>query len=71
MSARGVGTSVHFIPLHKQPYWQEKYQLKDSDFPIATSNFQKIMSLPIYTILQDEQIEYIIESFLKVHQECC
>ena len=66
MSEKGIGTSVHFIPLHLQPYWQEKYNLKENDFPTALANFNKIVSLPIYTSLTDEQTDYIISSALEI-----
>ena len=40
MSEHKIGTSVHFIPLHMQPYWKNKYNLKDEDFPNATKYYQ-------------------------------
>jgi dTDP-4-amino-4,6-dideoxygalactose transaminase len=69
MSDKKIGTSVHFIPLHLQPYWKEKYSLIESDFPIALENFQSIMSLPIYTKLTDEQVDYIIAMVKEVYEE--
>lgn len=69
LSHKGVGTSVHFIPLHLQPYWKEKYQLEPNDFPIAKENFESIMSLPIYTKLKNEEVEYIIKSVKEVYEE--
>jgi dTDP-4-amino-4,6-dideoxygalactose transaminase len=69
MSDKGVGTSVHFIPLHIQPYWQQKYNLQESDFPIAMDNFSQIMSLPIYTKLTDEEVERIINAVRETYEE--
>jgi dTDP-4-amino-4,6-dideoxygalactose transaminase len=54
MADRGIGCSVHYIPLHFQPYWQKTYQLKEEDFPIATHAYDRIISLPIYTKMTDE-----------------
>ncbi len=48
MSAAGVGTSVHFIPLHLQPYWRDRYKLAPDDFPVSTERFSRVVSLPIY-----------------------
>jgi dTDP-4-amino-4,6-dideoxygalactose transaminase len=62
MKEKGVGCSVHFIPLHIQPYWKEQYQLKESDFPISYDSFQKSISLPIYTKMSDEQVNKVISS---------
>lgn len=69
LSDRGVGSSVHFIPLHLQPYWKEKYELDDSMFPVAMKNFESIMSLPIYTKLTNEEVDYIINSVKEVYEE--
>ena len=69
MASRGVGTSVHFIPLHLQPYWKEKYRLTPEDFPVASENFKEIVSLPIYTRLTNEEINRIIESVKAVKSE--
>ncbi|MNK22786.1 UDP-4-amino-4-deoxy-L-arabinose--oxoglutarate aminotransferase [compost metagenome] len=49
MSERGIGTSVHFIPLHLHPYWRDTYGLKPEDFPYAMSNYERAVSLPLYT----------------------
>jgi dTDP-4-amino-4,6-dideoxygalactose transaminase len=49
MAAAGIGTSVHFIPLHLQPYWRDSYHLRPEDFPNATRAFQSVVSLPLYT----------------------
>ena len=44
----GVGTSVHFIPLHIMPYWSARYSLKPEDFPQALASFGRTISLPIW-----------------------
>jgi dTDP-4-amino-4,6-dideoxygalactose transaminase len=49
MSKRGIGTSVHFIPLHLQPYWKNEYQLTETDFPHASTYYKRAVSLPLYT----------------------
>lgn len=69
MSDKGVGTSVHFIPLHIQPYWQEKYNLNESDFPVAMENFSQIMSLPIYTKLTNTEVKKIISTVRETYEE--
>lgn len=61
MKERGIGTSVHFIPLHLQPYWRDKYQLKPDDFPLAKAVFESEVSMPIYTKMTDEQVDRVIK----------
>lgn len=49
MAALGIGTGVHFIPLHRQPYWRDTYRLAAESFPNAERAFRGIVSLPLYT----------------------
>ncbi len=46
--AAGIGCSVHYIPLHLQPYWRNRYGLRQSDFPHSQLAFERLLSLPIY-----------------------
>jgi dTDP-4-amino-4,6-dideoxygalactose transaminase len=62
----GIGTSVHFIPLHLQPYWRDRYGLKQDDFPEAVRKYSCVLSLPIYPGLTASQVERIIQSVLSV-----
>ncbi|MCL2480495.1 MAG: DegT/DnrJ/EryC1/StrS family aminotransferase [Spirochaetaceae bacterium] len=63
---KGIGVSVHFIPLHIMPYYKNAYGLKPEDFPRAMEKYLTSISLPIYPTLDDEKIEYIIDSVIKI-----
>jgi dTDP-4-amino-4,6-dideoxygalactose transaminase len=60
LADRGIGTSVHFIPLHRHPYWRKRYDLRDGQFPRATCAFEREVSLPIYTKMSDADVERVI-----------
>ena len=60
MALAGVGTSVHFIPLHLQPYWRDTYGLRPEQFPKATQVFNRIVSLPLYTRMTDADQDRVI-----------
>jgi dTDP-4-amino-4,6-dideoxygalactose transaminase len=66
MSGLGIGTSVHFIPLHLQPYWRDEYKLSESDFPNATAYYESAVSLPMYTKMTDADQERVIAAIQKV-----
>ncbi len=66
MAERGIGMSVHFIPLHLQPYWKEYYNLKSVDFPNATKYFTNAFSLPLYTKMTDEDQTFVIENLRQI-----
>jgi dTDP-4-amino-4,6-dideoxygalactose transaminase len=62
MAEAGIGTSVHFIPLHIHPYWRDRYNLQPEDFPVSYSVFKRAVSLPIYPRMSDEDIDRVIEA---------
>jgi dTDP-4-amino-4,6-dideoxygalactose transaminase len=62
MANKGIGTSVHFIPLHRQPYWRDRYQLEPAQFPVAERVYQSCVSLPIYSTMTDTEIERVIDA---------
>lgn len=66
MSEEGVGTSVHFIPLHIQPYWRDRYNLKPEDFPVAYDVYKRAVSLPIYPKMTDDDVERVIKAVRKI-----
>jgi len=55
LADKGVGTSVHYVPLHRHPYWRDRYRLTPEMFPVSEDAFQRMVSLPLYTLLTDEQ----------------
>jgi dTDP-4-amino-4,6-dideoxygalactose transaminase len=59
---KGIGTSVHFIPLHIHPYYRETYGYQSDDFPVAYETYQRIISLPIYAKMTDNDVERVIKS---------
>lgn len=62
LSDRGIAASVHFIPLHLQPYWRDTYGLNPSDFPVANAVFERCVSLPIYPSLKHQSVDRVIEA---------
>ena len=47
--AAGIGCSVHYIPLHLQPYWRDRYGLQAAQFPHSQHAYERLVSLPLYT----------------------
>jgi dTDP-4-amino-4,6-dideoxygalactose transaminase len=59
MSKRGIGTSVHYKPLHRMTYFQQTYLLKPEDFPNTERIWKGTVSLPIYPKLTQLELIYI------------
>ena len=66
---RGVGTSVHCIPLHTMHYYQRTYGYRNGDFPVAEDIFSRCLSLPLYASMSDEDVDYVIENVLAIAAE--
>jgi dTDP-4-amino-4,6-dideoxygalactose transaminase len=62
LKADGIGTSVHFIPLHLHPYYRRTYGYSRGDFPAAESAFEHEISLPIYPGLTDDDVDRVAVS---------
>jgi perosamine synthetase len=66
LGARGVGVSVHFIPLHEHPYYRETFGYRPESLPVAHEAYLRSLSLPIYSAMTDEQVEQVIADVLAV-----
>jgi dTDP-4-amino-4,6-dideoxygalactose transaminase len=66
LKARRIGTSVHFIPLHLHPYYKETYGYRPEDFPVAYQEYERVISLPIYSKMSDQDVADVIEAVLAV-----
>jgi dTDP-4-amino-4,6-dideoxygalactose transaminase len=62
LSERGIGTSVHFIPLHHQPYWRENCAAQAARFPVAEAAFEAMLTLPLYTRMGDTDQQRVIDA---------
>lgn len=62
LTERGIGVSVHFIPLHLHSYYRDRYGFLPGDLPIAQAAFEEILSLPIYPKMNDADVARVIEA---------
>jgi perosamine synthetase len=59
LTQRGIGTSVHWLPLHMHPYYRETYGYAPQDLPVASSLYPEIITLPIYPDMTGEEVNYV------------
>lgn len=60
LSQLGIGTSVHYVPLHRQPYWRDRYSLRNDMFPEADHAYETMLSIPLFTAMTDEEQTRVI-----------
>lgn len=66
MKARGVGVSVHCIPLHTMDFYRRTFGYRTGEFPVTEDLFSRCLSLPIYARMSQQDVEHVIESVLRI-----
>ena len=62
LGERGIGTSVHFIPLHLHPAYQRAFGYQPGQFPTAESVYDRAISLPIFPGMDSEDVHRVIDT---------
>lgn len=62
LKTRGVGASVHWMPLHMQPYYRDMYGLAAEAFPVAAGTWPRLVTLPLFPGMTDDEIDIVVES---------
>lgn len=63
---KNIGSSVHFIPVHMHPYYQETYSYQAGDLPVAESTYESIVSIPLYPKMTDEDVQDVISAVQEI-----
>lgn len=61
LKAANIGFSVHYIPLHMHPYYREKFDYRPDSFPVAALNYRRVITLPLYPAMSDQDVRDVIE----------
>ncbi|OGI00436.1 MAG: UDP-4-amino-4,6-dideoxy-N-acetyl-beta-L-altrosamine transaminase [Candidatus Melainabacteria bacterium GWF2_37_15] len=70
LKQKNIGTSVHFIPIHKHPYYRDKYGYKTGDFPVTDKVFEGLVSLPLYPLMTEEDVKYVAGCVAEQFKTC-
>lgn len=62
INEKGIGTSVHYIPIHMHSYYVKKYGYKPNDFPVSRQLSETVITLPLYPRLSDMEVDYIVNT---------
>ncbi len=68
LKRRNIGASVHFIPLHSHPYYRDTYGYRPEDLPIAWREYQREVSLPIYSRMSDADVDDVIAAVREIER---
>ena len=66
LRAENLGVNVHYIPVHQQPYYREQFGYKGGEYPVAESAYERLISLPMFHAMTDEDVRDVIAAMTKV-----
>lgn len=64
---KGIGTQVHYLPLHRQPWWRDR--IGETSLPGADAWYKRCLSLPLYPGLCHSDIERVVDALQSVVSE--
>jgi dTDP-4-amino-4,6-dideoxygalactose transaminase len=63
---KGIYTGLHYVPLHLLTYYKQKYSLRVNDFPVALTNYQQILSIPNYSNMSNDDVDYVCKMIQEI-----
>jgi UDP-4-amino-4,6-dideoxy-N-acetyl-beta-L-altrosamine transaminase len=66
LKAKNIGTQVHYIPLHTQPYYKKNFAYRRGDYPVAERYYDHALTLPLYPKMSDDDVQYVIDSIKEI-----
>jgi dTDP-4-amino-4,6-dideoxygalactose transaminase len=66
LKEQGVSAGVHFIPLHLHSYYQGAFGYRPQDFPVAAAAAEAILSLPLFTLMSDDDVRYVADTLRRI-----
>jgi dTDP-4-amino-4,6-dideoxygalactose transaminase len=66
LNRRGIGTSVHWRPLHLHPYYVDEFGWNAADFPVATREWERLVSLPLFPGMETDEMEYVVKHVAEI-----
>lgn len=66
LRAENIGVNVHYIPVHRHPYYAERFGYRGGEYPVAEDAYERLISLPMFHGMSDQDVEDVIHAVEKV-----
>jgi perosamine synthetase len=66
LRAENIGINVHYIPVHLHPYYRDQLGYRGGAYPVAEDAYERLISLPMFHAMSDQDVEDVIEAVGKV-----
>ncbi|WP_419781728.1 UDP-4-amino-4,6-dideoxy-N-acetyl-beta-L-altrosamine transaminase [Maridesulfovibrio sp.] len=64
-----LGVQVHYIPVHLHPYYKDNFGTHEGLCPVAEEAYKGLISLPMFPLMEDEDVKYVVETVKKALAE--
>jgi len=65
LMGKGISPQVHYIPIHLQPYYQQRFGYRRGQFPVSERYYERAMTLPLYPQLRKRDVRHIVRMFIE------
>ena len=65
LKEKKINCQVHYVPVHLQPFYRKNFGFKSGDFPIAEKFYERELSIPMYPLLTDKDLNYISKTIIE------
>ena len=66
LRAENIGVNVHYIPVHRHPYYRDRFGYKGGEYPVAEAAYEALISLPMFHGMTDRDLEDVVRALSKV-----
>jgi len=66
LRAENIGVNVHYIPVHRHPYYRDRFDYRGGEFPVAEDAYERLISLPMFHGMSDEDVRDVTTAVTKV-----
>lgn len=68
---KGISVNVHYIPVHLHPFYRERFNTGPGLCPVAEEAYEKIISLPMFPAMTDDEVKYVVDVTTKICETYC
>lgn len=66
LRAEGIGVNVHYIPVHRHPWYRDRYPELEGQLPVAEAAYERLLTLPLFSAMDDEDVDDVVAALDKV-----
>jgi perosamine synthetase len=70
LRAENIGVNVHYIPVHRHPYYRDRFGYRGGEYPVAENAYERLISLPMFHGMSDQDVDDVVHAVRKILAAC-